>query len=232
MKETAPISKPQPVRQLIMVEGRDDAAFMRALCAKTELDRSFVHDVNGKGNFSRAVASLAGGMEISPLQSELKRVAPAVLHAHQLSHLLLVSDADDSAEKTFRDLQKALKRYRDSQGLLLSLPSKPLEWSGIDGAYGLRTGIVILPIDKQDGALEDLMLGVIKPEMLSCIDGFRKCLSLPDKFTGKQVMQLYLGASADDGRRFADSFGKEDDFWDLKADAFTPLVTFLQQAAT
>lgn len=224
------ISAEQTVSKLIVVEGKDDAALFRALCYHVSLTQSFVHDANGEANLRRVIKNLASGLDIKPLSSEKKRIPEQRVLASQLTHLLLVRDADKSVQNAQSKLEKALKAYPDSQNL--ALPSKPLEWSDAEGAFGLRTGIVILHGDEKTGALEDFMYEAIKPGMRDCIRGFRECLSLPGKFNGKQVMQLYLGASAVDGRRFADSFGREDDFWDLDHPVFAPLVTFLKQAAT
>lgn len=137
-------------RQLL-VEGREDAQFFRALLRYLQIDDIQVRDYEGTGNLRRYVLAFTGLVDFRQVQS-----------------IGIVRDADDSASSALQSIQGSLSNIG------LPVPSQPL--TPAEGPP--RVSIYIMPDNASTGALEKLCLSALADEpAMPCVDEFLQCVN-------------------------------------------------------
>lgn len=176
-----------------------------------------------------------------------------------VTHLLLVLDADEKPQDTAERLKANFTAIRE-QGVNLIVPEEPGVWQGCDAQnaeaeINLHAGFYLLPGKDKDGhlrkgSLESLLLETIGEAHAGCLTDFRACggwnatqssdkVSEDDvqkeKVIEKPVVQAFLAAKTGqkkDNKYCSLPVSFEQGLWPLDDATFTPLLTFLQQAAS
>ncbi len=198
------IAKPR----LLLVEGIDDKRFIAALMAALVIDAQ-VEPVAGKTNTALNLRALVK--------------TPGFTGVHTLA---IVRDADDDANAAFQSVSGAL----DAAGL--PRPDAPAVF--VNGPP--RIGIFVLPGNGDPGALETLCLTSVRDDTrLRCVHQFLECLReiaiihSSETVKAKAMVQAFLGAQSDPGKRLGES--AEAGYWPLDSPAFEALSTFLREMA-
>lgn len=162
--------------KLLLVEGNDDKNFFQKLIQEITVNSSIqIISMDGKENFRTAnfksIINTPGFREVKALG--------------------IVRDANDSADDVFTGSCSILKECE------LPVPTQVMEITNTD----LKVGILIIPPNSKEGAIEDLCLSSLKEySEMGCIDNYFKCLKkkLPsDKFPkdlSKAKIQAFLAS--------------------------------------
>jgi len=149
-------------RGLIVCEGPDDERFLRIMLTHLGIDMIWVEYVEGESQFRRYVRGLRGRAGFGILRS-----------------FAIVRDADTDSSTKF---SHACSQLRDFGYPVPTLPLQlasgrfPALESGAVGFTG-ATGVMILPPEKDVGALENLCLDAIGTDpSLPCVDEFLACV--------------------------------------------------------
>ena len=162
---------------LILVEGKDEINFFKALLKKLNKDTNVqIIDVGGKTNF----------------KFELPAVLNATGFSENVKSLVIVRDADKNFDDAFKSIQGVLKKNN------MSPPFKCNKFTNGDP----KVGIYIMPGDSENGMLEDLCLKTQEANpIMKCVDSFFNCLStMPikqPKNLSKAKSQVFLSAMPD-----------------------------------
>lgn len=204
------ISPPTPIEKpyVLLVEGKDDLGFFRALIKNLNLNiQIFYYD--GNPNFREFLSGF------------IKTTGFA-----EVSSLGITRDADTDYNASFQSIHDALQAEH------LPTPEHPLE--SIENGDGLKVTIMILPGNSLLGMLEDLCLKSVEldPAMF-CVAQYFQCLeqngSMPNNLSkakvqaflaSRQKAGLLIGQAADAG------------YWPWDNPAFEEIKTFLQQIGT
>jgi len=152
----------RPVRiegpNLLLVEGRDEVEFFKALLRHMEIQGAQILDVGGKDRFPGAF--------------------PAVyLHLDKVRVYAIVRDAEVSAQNTFKSVGGVLRRHGEP------FPKRNREFA-VKPGIPRKVGVYILPGDADRGMLEDLCLATVGDHpAMPCVKAFMDCLEavLPRK---------------------------------------------------
>ena len=167
--------RPEPLSKtkLLLVEGRDDYEFFRALLAHLggmpEID---IRQYLGKDNFRNYMRAL-----------KLVRGFSAV------TSIGIIRDADETSDGAFRSVKDALVAVG------ISAPDESMQRS--EGSPS--TAIAILPPGQSKGELEDLLLSSVNGDpAISCVDAYISCLQthglkLPNKLS-KARLRTFLAS--------------------------------------
>lgn len=105
-------------QKILLVEGKDEVGFFRALFRKMEITDFQIIDAAGKDNFKTRIKALT------------------ILDGfHRVKILGIIRDADENAENAFRSVCDALKSAK------LAIPELPGIFTEIE--TGLKTGIIL-----------------------------------------------------------------------------------------
>ena len=164
--------KPITSAKQLVVEGVDEEYLLRVLLKSLGLDGVQVQPMGGVGNlhpFVKALASTSG--------------------FHGVSALGVIRDADNDPAGAFESVCHALKKAA------LPAPGKCLEIHG----ESPRVGVMLMPNDEEEGALEDLLLKSVeeRPEA-ECVDAYFECLrkrgASVERHESKRRVQAYIAS--------------------------------------
>lgn len=213
------IKRPQPdksivtrvkdAQKLIIVEGSDDAYFFEKILEKMNFcDKEYgIVVVGGTSNFKSVLSNVS--KENSFIQNEIKSI-------------LIVQDADKSAEVAEKSLQKITKEIFG-----VTPKNKKFEKS----KDGINIGIFILAHDEKVGALEDLCLEVVKNDNnYQFLEDYMKntCAGNKNKEENKKRwLQAFLAVQSDP---LCNGAGKaiKDDVFDINHQIFTPVCEMVK----
>lgn len=148
---------------LILCEGRDEQEFLIQYLNSTALSNvpGFSNDIQ--------VIDFGGNSELDQKLAVLKNMADF----DKLTSLLVIRDAEASAESACREIQHALRKND------FPVPEKSCDWEGLK----LKVGFVLFPTcnnEMKNGTLEDLCLSILfaplAADTLEEIDVFLKRL--------------------------------------------------------
>lgn len=196
---------------LLIVEGKEDEMFFKALIKHLKLANIQVSAVGGKDKMPNRIGAIA--LEPNFLNNVLS--------------LGIVRDADASAASTFQSVCSLLKKAN------LAVPKKVLQPSSAIVSEGNPCVIVMtIPIGKSSGILEDVCLESVKEEPTTdCVNTYFDCLSTKhDKHVmPKAKLQVYLAAREPELRL---GEAAEKHFWNWDHPVFEPIKDFLRQLSS
>lgn len=132
---------------LLIVEGKEDAAFFDAIAKHLGIQALTIRDIGGKTRLSR----------------ELRTLSKEQQFLDQVVSLGIIRDADQSSKSTFQSVCSALNNAG------LPVPRQPLK--SADGTP--RVTIMIMPTNKKNGILEDVCLESLgKHTAIRCADEY------------------------------------------------------------
>ncbi len=157
---------------LIAVEGKDEINFIKALFKHIKPDANFdIMEVGGKQQFNNKIPVL-------------KRVSGF----SDVDKFLIICDADDNAENTFKGIINLLRKEKLPTPLKVNTFSKGTP----------QVCIFLMPGSSENGMLEDLCLKTVKDNpAMKCVNSFIDCakgLGEPPKNIAKAKAQAYLAA--------------------------------------
>ncbi len=136
---------------LLLVEGKDELYFFKALLTHISIEDIQIIEVGGKDKFKDEFPALL----LSPNFSAVKKYG-------------IVRDADNNADNTFQSVTDMLNRHNQP------IPTAPGE---IISSNKITTGIFIMPGNSEEGMLEDLCLSTVTSHPVSaCVDEYLSCL--------------------------------------------------------
>ncbi len=168
---------PEPIgkQKQLLVEGRSDQEFFKALLRHLGIGDVEVRSYGGKPEFRRFLEVFA----VSPGFDEVQSLA-------------IVRDADASAASAFQSIKDSLISVN------LPAPEKSLAF-----ALGSpRVGVFIMPNNADTGALEDLCLWALDSDpAMQCVSEFMQCIqdrsAVMPKNLAKGKMYAYLASRED-----------------------------------
>ena len=138
--------------KLLLVEGKDDLRFFRAMSRHLGMTDISVSSYHGKGNLRNDLSD---------------RVRSPGFQA--VSSLGIVRDADDSSISAFDSVISSLRRVNLPTP---DAPAMPVEWDG------LRVSVLIVPPYGSQGELENVCLRSIEGRSeMQCVESYFDCLS-------------------------------------------------------
>jgi|LQYC01.1.fsa_nt_gi hypothetical protein len=194
--------------KLLIVEGKDDEEFFKALLKELQ-----IKDIQ--------VAGIGGA---TMLRSQLKALAIEL----QLSRVRVVSmgivrDADTNPKDAFQSVKDALSAAG------FPSPVRPLNF--VKGPP--KVGIMIIPSHQQQGALEDLCLQAIANDpVMTCVAQYFDCIvkqgliKPKEKELSKAKVQAFL--SSREEPTSALGIAAQKGYWPLDNNAFKTVRKFLQ----
>lgn len=193
--------------KLLLVEGEDEKRFFGALITRLGLQgRIQIIPYEGKTNlnpFLKALANMPGFNKVISIGVE--------------------RDSDDDPKATFRSVCDALNHAK------LPVPKYPMTFVNNNP----RTGVIILPDEKEDGALETVCLKSVEDDAaMPCVSKYFECLNngnvhLPrnKREVAKAKVQVFLASRPKPGKRLGEA--AEAGYWPWDDDAFAKVKSFL-----
>lgn len=189
----------------LLVEGKDDANFFRAMLTHLSITGVQLQDYGG-------VKALRGFL--------LAFVNLPDFH-HRVQSIGIVQDAERSAQSAFRAVRSAVENAG------LSPAEKPLERSGASPSVT----VLILPDSGQAGMLETLLCRTfVDSDVNRCIDGFFACFAQTGgelKKPEKARAHAYLATRSDP--HVSVGIAAQKGYWRLDHHALTEVRSFLRQ---
>jgi hypothetical protein len=192
---------------VLMVEGKDEVNFFKALLEHLKIPNIQVIDAGGKDKFA---ITFSGYIQTEGALVKIKNIG-------------FVRDAEENkAKSAFDSICGVLMKY--------GLPC-PININEIIEQDGKKVNIFIMPNNKDRGMLEDLCLTSIeKTDILDCVDGFIKCYE--NKIINKENYNLskarilaYL--SAQTPIVTALGLAAQQGVWDFSHPCYDEIKTFL-----
>lgn len=231
------------VTKIILVEGPRDEAFFRALLDQNEIQGFWVIQIGGKDSLGVSLKNLR--QSPTRIKIENKEIE---LHFEQITHLAIIRDSDENPVQALQSVTATLKSAK------LPAPHNALEWAAAPENENLQVGFALLPDERTPGALEKYLIRSIEETTLDCVKGFLACAlqADPDRFSNdllnserlsqsnwtngveKNVLHVFgsLFFQKDPNKNNLESSFRQPNCWPLDHATFTPLLTFLQQAAS
>lgn len=197
---------PRPItkRALLLVEGKDERNFFKALFRHSTVTSVQIEDVGGKNKINARLAALKN---VSGFSDVLR--------------MAVIRDADVDAAPAFDSVRNALK--------INGLPY-PTRSGGFNTKNRPHVGVYIMPDNQDPGMLEDLCLAtVVEDPTFVCINGFLECVedqtdSQPIN-PAKSRVATFLAAQPDPPPSLG--VAAEQGVWQLDHRALKPLIRFL-----
>lgn len=200
--------------RLLLVEGKDKAAFFDKIFQHQDITGVQTWDVGGKDKFKITFHYLFGSDGFSKVRA-----------------LGIVRDAErNPASSAFTSICSILEKY--------SLPIPKAANTLIDGKNAqdrnIRIGVFIMPNNADAGILEDLCLASVRTEpVFGCVDRYLECCrsALPEnerpRNPAKAKVQTYLAAR----REITNSLGlgARKGYWNFDHDCFEDIERFLRR---
>jgi len=174
-------------KYILIVEGKNDELFFKALCEKIGIKNIQIIPLSGKGN----------------LESKLKAIKNTSGFPTAKS-IGIIMDADDDPTKTFQKIQNALWQIG------LPPPQNPFQFNSKEK---IKVGIAIIPDENEGGELEDLCIKIIENDpVFCCVEKYIECLKQKDSgpkkpskskiyayLSSKEIPEIRLGEAAQRG---------------------------------
>lgn len=195
-------------RLWILVEGRRDQEFFEAMVNHLSINKAHVIIYNG----------------ISNLKNDLPKIRRSP-NFEQVTSIGIVRDANGSFESAFQSVQTSLRNAG------FSVPDRPGEKSGSNPSVS----VLILPDNKNDGALETLLWKTVSDtKTRECIDEYIDCVkSISDNkkrrlkaWKDKARAYSYIATRERPDISLRTSF--EQGHWDLDHDALSIVREFIR----
>lgn len=200
------VKEEKPV--LLIVEGKEDELFFKALIGYLKLDNIQVSAVGGKVQMPD---------NVRVLKNEQKFL-------DNVLSLGIVRDADMSTDSTFQSICSLLERAN------LPVPRRLLQpSSGSISVGNPRVSIMIVPVGESFGMLEDICLqSVADDDVIPCVNKYFDCM--PKKHEShvipKAKLQVYLAAKKPELRL---GEAAKAGYWNWEHPVFGPMKDFLRQ---
>lgn len=184
---SSPLSLPNEVTRLLLVEGESDKDFFRRLSDSlpiSPLQKPYIvtcEGVNNLGSMLKALLNLP--------------------NAKRFTHIGIVRDADfdNNAFQKVVDMLGRINKEREEQGLyMLPIPQTPEVFDG----NALKMGVFIMPDSTTQGMLETLVWRVLQSDPLArCVESYFACLAeagvqAKPQRVNKTAVRLYLRTHA------------------------------------
>jgi hypothetical protein len=199
--ETTPIV----ASKLLVVEGKDDQLFFESLLKDINKTDIQVLPYGGK----------------TKLRSYLTALSINEAFITKVNTLVVIRDADSNATSTFQSACSALTNAG------LNVPAAPLTLTNSP----VKTGIIILPPNDNQGKLEDICLKSVRDDKATtCVDGYFNCLQELTSFTmpkdiSKAKVHAFLASRYKADLRLGEA--AQAGYWPLNHIAFNPIRSFL-----
>ena len=189
---------------LLVVEGKSDQRFFRALIGHWGVRGIQIMPIGGKEKLRRNLKALVK--------------APGFV---QVTFLGVIRDADKDPHAAFQSVCDAL------QAAGLPVPERPL----VPVGEKLRVAVLVLPKEDSPGMLEDLCLrAVAEDPAIDCVEQYFECLKqkgldLP-KNISKAKVQVFLASREKAGLRLGEA--AEAGYWPWDNGAFQQVKEFMR----
>lgn len=188
--------------RVLLVEGRDDEIFFKAMLSYLKIADWQVWNCGGKDNIADAIMRISK----DPLRPDLKT-------------LLVTRDADETPLSAFESVRHALERYG------FTFPKSKNTFT--DGVP--KVGVFLLAGSSGLGMLEDCCLqSVHNDPAMSCVNAFSTCtatLPNPPRNISKSRAQAYLAAREEYVKDIGTAAQKG--YWNFEAETLRELREFL-----
>ena len=141
-------------QRLIVCEGYSDAIFICELLKLNKITNCAVGCPSREGGHGMGQSAIAQYLGAVRGSIDLKKA--------NLTHMLVVTDADNDPEKQFKRIADGLNKHR------FTVPTKPFSVEG----NAIKTGVFIIPGDGRIGTLENLLWDAAikeRPSLKHCI---------------------------------------------------------------
>lgn len=192
-------------KKILAVEGKDETNFFEAFLKhfKFSIEEIQIIDISGKDNFKNEIPTL----KILPNFDDVEIIA-------------FIRDAEEKdAKVAFQSIKDILKENN------LPIPRTIKAFS--KGPQKPKTGIFIMPDNKNKGSLEDLCLKTINGEKIeSCINNYIECTEKIHLKVAKSKIQVYLASK----EKIVNSLGigAKKHFFNFNHSCFQDLKAFLE----
>nr|VFJ65612.1 MAG: hypothetical protein BECKFM1743A_GA0114220_103863 [Candidatus Kentron sp. FM]VFJ70318.1 MAG: hypothetical protein BECKFM1743C_GA0114222_105523 [Candidatus Kentron sp. FM]VFK18438.1 MAG: hypothetical protein BECKFM1743B_GA0114221_105462 [Candidatus Kentron sp. FM] len=200
--------------RLLLVEGKDESNFFDGMLKYMKVEGVQLVDIGGKDKFKTKFPFFCKSDGFSEVRA-----------------LGFIRDAETKkADSAFSSICAILEKYD------LPVP-KAISTISNENGRGIKTGIFIMPNNRDAGMLEDLCLESIKTDpVLECVNRYMECClsSLPEnerEFNeSKARVQTYLASKRD----IASSLGlaAQKGYWDFENGCFHEIERFLNELFT
>lgn len=216
--------------KLLLIEGKDDELFIKALLKHLETEDNKKFPPN-----SFQTINYEG---ISKLRTSLDTIKRSSNNFDTVSHIGILRDRDfDDKQNPFQSIQDALKANALAQPNVLGQ---------IAEKDGIKVAVFLFPDNQSFGMLEDLCLAAFaEDKSINCIEDYLSCLKnqeieLIPSALPKARMNIFIASKsidqsirADDRKVWSLDFAVQKRWWreNWSHPAFDPIKTFLRQLA-
>jgi hypothetical protein len=191
----------------LAVEGRNDQGLMLALARSLNFGSVYVQDMNGNQGWSQALAAVSRD---DGFRSNVRAVG-------------LVQDADQNRQAAWERCADAL------QAANLPVPEAELSLASNEQ---ITTSILILPTEREEGALEELVLPSIPTDRRPHVDAYFEAMASMDPFLHpeKALVEIYMAGMRNSPPSVHVAFGKG--CFDLNHSTFDAARAFVHGLVT
>ena len=201
-------------KKLLLVEGKDEENFFKALFEKKNIKAIQIIKCGGKDQFKDKIKAITKLPNFDEAES-----------------LAVMQDADRSADAAFESVCSILKKNG------LPFPKKPETFSPGPAKAGFpKAGVFIVPGGGKSGSLETLLLSTVEPKsLLECVDSFMDCAKKASESNGykppKNMDKARCRAFLSSMERDTPSLGvaAQKGCWNLQSDKLQPVLRFLKE---
>ena len=190
-------------KRVLLVEGKDDKDFFKALLKHMGISDCYVDDVEGKDNFKTKIPALV----------------KATGFMDNVEVFAVIRDADSDAEGSFKSICTAMQKVN------LKPPGKMNKFS----ISSPKIGVYIMPGNFERGMLEDLCLKTVKGHpAMECVNIYMDCvkrLNVTLKNKAKSKAQAFLAAMPEIAASVG--IGAMKGYWDFSSDELIDLREFV-----
>ncbi|MCF5762276.1 hypothetical protein K3H45_20635 [Aeromonas veronii] len=192
--------------KIILVEGKDEIGFFTALCNKEELQQYQIIEVGGVDKFKDELPAIINDRNFDDVTS-----------------IAIIRDADSSVKAALQSIKAILEK----NGL-----SAPDSHSAIKAANNRKVGLFIMPGNREQGMLENLVLDSVSDSPVKIqADQYIQNLkdTLPPEVFPQNEHKARLHAYLSGMKKFVPSLGlaTQKGYFDLDSEHFNELKQFL-----
>lgn len=216
---------PQTLIILESTENGTDRKFFSEL-----LKKIFGDNYTKEKNIEFKHGDESGGIE------DIKKLLKIGLRKITAKNVLIIVDADEDADKRFKEVQEALKS-RNDKGENFNLPKKLGEINKEDRSK-IDVGVFLLPNNKDKGSLETLLVKALnhpqKEDKNQCIEEYFKCLKrkkdidkiseITENNKSKATYRIFRATPKPD-----DTYTDVAQYIDFDSQELNPLISFIKE---